>query len=277
MPSPFPGMDPYLEGPLWPGFHESFITYCREWLVDNLPPGYDADIGERVDLVSGDDDGGGGGRHRVRVPDVSVRELAGVHASSNGNGSAAVLALEPETLPQGRDVAATPVSYVEVKEGDAGRLVTVIELLSPANKARPDLGEYGVKRAEVLDAWLGLVEIDLLLSGHRPRLGREPRRSDYAAFVTRPGRPRQCEVYGWNLADPLPNLPVPLLEGDGQIVLDLPAVFTMTYDRGGYPRRMRYGRPCPAPLEGDAAEWARQTAASPAAASSGAPAPAMSS
>jgi hypothetical protein len=38
MPSPFPGMDPYLENPeIFPDFHDSFITYLREVLQASLP------------------------------------------------------------------------------------------------------------------------------------------------------------------------------------------------------------------------------------------------
>lgn len=38
MPSPFPGMDPYLENPeILPDFHDSFLTYLREALQSGLP------------------------------------------------------------------------------------------------------------------------------------------------------------------------------------------------------------------------------------------------
>ena len=37
-PSPFPGMDPYLEDPaFWPDFHSTFVNYWREALVEQLP------------------------------------------------------------------------------------------------------------------------------------------------------------------------------------------------------------------------------------------------
>ncbi|MFQ6042589.1 MAG: DUF4058 family protein, partial [Candidatus Poribacteria bacterium] len=43
MPSPFPGMDPYLENPVWwPDFHHSFITYARDALQPGLRPRYRA-------------------------------------------------------------------------------------------------------------------------------------------------------------------------------------------------------------------------------------------
>ena len=49
MPSPFPGMDPFLENPgIFPDFHDSFITYLRENLQANLPPPYYAALGRRI-------------------------------------------------------------------------------------------------------------------------------------------------------------------------------------------------------------------------------------
>ncbi len=38
MPSPFPGMDPYLEDPaVWPDFNHRFATILSEELNDQLP------------------------------------------------------------------------------------------------------------------------------------------------------------------------------------------------------------------------------------------------
>jgi hypothetical protein len=52
MPSPFPGMDPYLEDPaFWSDFHASFITYWRDALSDCLADNYEARIDEKVRLV----------------------------------------------------------------------------------------------------------------------------------------------------------------------------------------------------------------------------------
>ena len=52
MTSPFPGMDPYLEDPaFWPDFHSTFLTFLREAIEDELPGGYDAQIGESVNLI----------------------------------------------------------------------------------------------------------------------------------------------------------------------------------------------------------------------------------
>jgi Protein of unknown function (DUF4058) len=38
MPSPFPGMDPYLEGYLWPDVHHALVSKIRQLLVPHLSP-----------------------------------------------------------------------------------------------------------------------------------------------------------------------------------------------------------------------------------------------
>ncbi|MBI3463061.1 MAG: DUF4058 family protein, partial [Planctomycetes bacterium] len=49
MPSPFPGMDPFLEHPgIFPDLHDSLVTYLREALQPRLPSPYYAGIGSRI-------------------------------------------------------------------------------------------------------------------------------------------------------------------------------------------------------------------------------------
>ena len=42
MPSPFPGMDPYLEGYLWPDVHHALAAKIRQQLTPLLRPRYTA-------------------------------------------------------------------------------------------------------------------------------------------------------------------------------------------------------------------------------------------
>src|SRR5437763_15475627 len=49
MPSPFPGMDPYLEEPgLWPDVHHRLISFAALSLTQQLRPKYYARIEERT-------------------------------------------------------------------------------------------------------------------------------------------------------------------------------------------------------------------------------------
>ena len=69
MPSPFPGMDPYLEAPaFWSGFRATFIVHIRAALTGRLPQGYYADVEQHVWL----DDEDGDDRRPFAIPDSYV-------------------------------------------------------------------------------------------------------------------------------------------------------------------------------------------------------------
>ena len=160
--SPFPGMDPYLEDPaFWQDFHQSFITYCRDYLLDRLPAAYDARANERIRLVELPPEA-----DRDPLPDVAVlRHRWGVPATpgaaATGGG---VATLEPVSVPMPVS-AEVKDAWIEILHRPERELVTVIELLSPSNKAGAGYGEYLAKRRAVLEQHANLVEIDPVKGG----------------------------------------------------------------------------------------------------------------
>ena len=94
MPSPFPGMDPWLEGEeVFPDLHERLLIHISEALNATMPPGYVATTKTRVWM---DDE-------QRREPDVSVF---------------------------GRDrVDPWTESYLEIVSPPGRRLVTAVEVL----------------------------------------------------------------------------------------------------------------------------------------------------
>jgi hypothetical protein len=258
MPSPFPGMDPYLEDPaFWQDFHRSFITYCRDALLDKLPEQYEARIDEQVRLVEHQCD-----RVVAHLPDVAV-----THDSRSGGATAVatrapnVASIEPVTMEMAVEAEEVRDVWIEIRHRRDRALVTAIELLSPSNKTGVGYQEYRDKRLILLCQNAHLVEIDLLVGGKRLE-GRPPLpRGDYYAYVSRAPRRPIVDVYAWSLRDPLPTIPVPLKTPDPDVGLDIAAVFATTYERGRYARSLRYDAPPPAPLDADTVTWARQRAA----------------
>jgi Protein of unknown function (DUF4058) len=164
MPSPFPGMDPYLENPeIFPDFHDSVITYLREALQASLPAPYFAAIGRRVWIEVS---------RRSVGPDVQIRRArAGLSSSRARVPSASPVAIEPIARPVTVKVAHDEFRepFVEILlRGDEGkRLVTSIEVLSLSNKTPGEQGRelYVRKQNESLSSKANLVEIDLLRAG----------------------------------------------------------------------------------------------------------------
>lgn len=241
-------MDPYLEDPaFWPDFHARCINYLCEALAERLPDSYEARIGERVSLVHYPP------KTVKRIgPDVAVTRRKGpatTHTVASG-----VATIEPVTMPNvlGEEVGDT---YIEIRRRPDRMLVTVLELLSPANKEEPDRGAYIEKRDGLLRQQVHLFELDLLLGGERLPFERPLPPGDYYAFVSRADRRPDCDVYAWRVTDPLPILPVPLRAPDPDVLIDLGAVMATTYERGRYARSLDYASPLKTPATAETRRW----------------------
>ena len=251
MPSPFPGMDPYLEArEVWPDVHQRLITYISEALQPQLRPKYIARIGERIQLAS---------IGRSYVPDVllvqTMREAA---PTLEAEAAAPLVADEPQVITTLDEAAREP--YIEIIDRVTGDVVTLIEVLSPANKIGDGRDQYLKKQADLLATDANLVEIDLLGYGKETVLARnavitEPPDWRYLIDISRAGRRSSLEVYAIPLRDPLPNCRIPLRPPDDDVVLDLGAVLGRTYDVGGYDLLIDYNQPPPVPLSDAEAAW----------------------
>ncbi len=255
MPSPFPGMDPYLEGELWQEFHERLAQQISEQLLKVLPPHYVALLAKRyvlhrpaVGLMSLPEE------HRVVYPDVHVAHIPRI--------AEVAVAYETQALTQPAARLAslvteeTPVISVEVRDVANRRLVTVIEILSPVNKMGDGAMEYVEKRTALMTTSVHLLEIDLLRRGGRVIFETDPPPADYYAYLSRFTDRPYTDVWPVGLRDRLPVLPVPLLPPDEDVLLDLQRAVNACYDLVHYERLLDYTvPPPPPPLSNEDALW----------------------
>lgn len=251
MPSPFPGMNPYLEHPdFWPGVHHLLIAAIAESLAPQLRPKYLVAVEVRMYETRGEDS------LLVGIPDVVVQRPLAVENPAMSNVAVAAPAAQPltvavpmpETLKQG---------YLEIREVATKEVVAAIEVLSPVNK-RPGEGRkaYELKRQRVLGSLTHLVEIDLLRAGETMPVLSEGIQANYRILVSRGDRRPLADLYAFNLPEGIPSFPLPLRAGDSEPVVDLKALLDLVYDRGSYDLRIDYtGEPVPALSEADAG-WA---------------------
>ena len=111
-------------------------------------------------------------------------------------------------------------TYLEIRQIGTGKVVTVIEVLSPKNK-RPGPGrdQYNAKRSKVLESLSHLVEIDLLRNGEPlPMSGGI--QSTYRILISRASSRPEAELYPFNLREPIPIFPLPLQSGDAEPAID---------------------------------------------------------
>jgi len=256
MPSPFPGMDPYLESPrYWQDFHGSFITYAREELQPQLPPRYRAMIGARLVVEA---------TERVMIPDVTVVQRPAPSPAVAEEGAVAtavaveVEADEPTVFTVfGDDLRE---AYIEIIDRTGQQVVTSIEARNPINKTGEGRKQYREKQQEVLRGGVNLVEIDLLHEGGHtvvaPRLSLERHEPFHALVcVWRATNPLDCEVYFVRLQTRLPRIQIPLLPEDRDVMLDVQAVLTRCYDAACYDLDIDYTRMPPVALSPSDMAW----------------------
>ena len=217
MPSPFPGMDPYLEADeLWPAFHHQMIAGLYQILLPGL-----------VD------------RYRARVQERRYSTEMALFTS---------VIREDHTE-----------EFLEIRQRNDGRTVTVIDLVSPANKTTPQGREaYHDTRRRAKARGANIVEIDLCLQGE-PMLDYSRDGLpvwDYAVTATRATAPERYEIYTTTLRKRLPRFKVPLAADDRDTVLDLQATFTRCYDQSDIAARLDYTED-PSAVTDDV-EWLRE-------------------
>ncbi len=258
MPSPFPGMDPYIEAcGAWSDFHFNFLSQLYRQLNANLPDGFVARAEERVYIVPDERD--------IR-PDVTVFAVAPNRPSSGGR----VAVLDRPTAPERvvRPMRQVVERFLEIRDmrRKSREVTTVIELLSPTNKQERGMGraEYLRKQTAILESATNLVEIDLLRGGvHTVCVPEHSARAlgPYDYLVTRADASDHDEFLLWriSLRDPLPELLIPLVPELPQVPLDLQDAFNACWEASHYSADIDYTTPLmpsPAPEE---ASWIAET------------------
>lgn len=253
MKSPFPGMDPYLEGYIWPDVHNELASAIRELLAPHLAPKYVARIAPyTVEDTSPESEVG------IIYPDVAVlsrkNKLQEPAVVYERDGSISPPDVE---IPSNISIPVR-IPVVEIRDVAKNRLITAIEILSPVNKKKPGLDVYREKRMDLHRAGVHLVEIDLLRRGTRPFVHPMMPQKQYIVTLMRAGS-RKTEVWAFNVQDALPVLPVPLVTPDPDVPLDLKLALDMIYERGMYELSIDYEKEPPPPEfgEGDK-EWMKR-------------------
>ncbi len=253
MKSPFPGMDPCLESH-WGDIHSSLMVYARNQINSQLPDDLQARVEESL-AVEVDDQA-----RRTVYPDVCVVEQPDMPYGESSVATEVVAVAEPCVLTL-EDEPRTERHLEIVDLSDGGRVVTVIEILSPANKVGdPGRHLYVQKQRQYLDAGVNLVEIDLLRQGEFVLAAPQQRipsayRTPYQICIRRAVDRGRVEIYRAPLREPLPNIPIPLRPTDRDVVLQLQPLIDACYRDGRY-HHINY-REEPVPRLGEAdARWA---------------------
>jgi hypothetical protein len=240
MRSPFPGMNPYLEAThLWPDVHSSLIFSIRKQIQSQLNPRYSASITPYVALESLEIS-----PSKMAVPDVAVLEQ---ETKPQTKGGVAVLSA-PMTRTAMIEIP-TRYARLEIRSVEGEKLVTAIELLSPANKrsGADGIEAYEKKRQEFFKSDAHLLELDLLRIGQRLKFTQPLPDNPYFIFLSRAEKRPVIDVWPLSICEAIPAVPVPLLHPDPDVVLDLGQALEEIYESAKYERRIDYSKSPPLP------------------------------
>ncbi|MFO0964607.1 MAG: DUF4058 family protein [Gemmataceae bacterium] len=255
MPSPFPGMDPWLEEPArWQNVHQKLITALADVLNRDMPPHYVAVMQERLVVERPRQEG---------LPDVGVLQAAPEKAKPGPRSSGAGLVVAPwvNIRAKEREIREPYIEIIKPKE--PGRIVTGIEVLSPSNKKPSSDGraQYTKKQEMMLASGTNLLEIDLLRYGcHTVAASLDELTEytpwDYLVCLARAGADTR-QVWPISVRNPLPNIAVPLVPADGDVVVSLQQILDQIYDVARLYLLIDYSRPAVPPLSAEDAAWAQ--------------------
>lgn len=246
MPSPFPGMDPYIERPaIWPDFHDRLITCLQAALQPLLRPRFLAVVLNRRFVKETES--------QVH-PDVTA-----------GSDPFVELGVDvPAIFEFCREDVRQPLIHI-IQPTANDRVVTAIEVLSQDNKQPgPGRASYVQTRKELWDNGANLVEIDLFREERTGAVNNVIKIPDEHLDTLRPFEylvavrrcwPSQHEVDAIPLRRRLPRIAIPLLPEDRDVVIDLQTEFTRCWDEGPYPELLCYQDSPPGPLLGEAIAW----------------------
>lgn len=250
MPSPLPGMNPYLEHPRsCPNFHHRLITAIAISLEPQLRPRYRVVVEEAIYQAVGQDS------VLVGVPDVAIQSTQRQPVSSVNASGQPVLRSQPilvdlpipEVVRQG---------YLEIQDVVTREVVTVIEVLSPTNK-RPGEGRrtYEAKRQIILASATNLVEVDLLRQWTPIVQLPDQLSTHYRILISASATRPQASLYAFNLTDAIPAFPLPLQENEPEPIVNLQSLMGDIYDQSGYDLVIDYTEEPIPPLVKDDAAW----------------------
>jgi hypothetical protein len=244
-------MDPYLER-YWGDVHTKLMVYACDEINERLPTDLQARVEETVSVDASDGDS------RWVYPDVQVVEEPA--APAYAPPPSIVGATEPRLIVVPRE--SRTQRHLEIVDPNSGhRLVTAIEVLSPANKTTASGRRlYRRKQRNYMQGRVNLVEIDLIRAGWFILAIPESAipdncRATYLICVRRADKPHRAELYPLTLREPLPNIRIPLRPSDTDILLQLQPLLDHCYESGRY-AKIDYRFPPRPPVDEDDQRWA---------------------
>jgi hypothetical protein len=219
MPSPFPGMDPFLEEEkIWPVFQHHLIACLYQTLLPGLVDRYRARVGQRRYTTEQ-------ALFTSIVREDHEEEFIEIRQRTDNR----LVTLVDVVSPANKTTVSGRQAYRDKRKDakNTGANLVEIDLIL---QGQPML-DYS---REGLPDW------------------------DHAVTVTRATQPERYEIYTATLQKKLPKFRLPLAADDRDTVIDLQTTFVRCFDQGNFATQINYQREPPTRIADDDRSWLDQ-------------------
>jgi hypothetical protein len=244
MSSPFLGMNPYLENPdLWSEVHHRLITAIANNIESHLHPKYRVAIEKRTYRIDSEDSLLINGYNLA----ILLQQKYQNSATTIENKSVTVTLPSPLEIKEG---------YLEIREVSTGKVVTIIEILSPTNKkSKEGRKSYLDKRDKIFESDTNLVEIDLIRTGEQMPMITHIPDTDYRILVVRSHRLPSAQLFPFSVRETIPNFTIPLQKSEPEIEVNIQTLLLAIYEKARFDLTLDYNIPPIPDLSVENQEW----------------------
>ena len=252
--TPFPGMDPFIEGFSFHDFHHSIIHEIKRLIFPQLSDAYALKTEGYIYTYEKKDSEG-----KAYYPDLGLFESGGdVFEEPESAYATKPIFTPPTTKISSLSTVDIRLPRLEIIGRGDSKLITVIEVLSPINKRQPARDAYLEKFKKLQGNNVHVLEIDLLRRGKRAFDHPIGETADYFVRLARADE-REMSIWAMTIRDGLPVVPVPLLPSDNDLVLDLGAAMSSTFEVCRFQYDLKYKEDPPPPVfSEDDKKWIRK-------------------
>jgi hypothetical protein len=219
MPSPFPGMDPFLEEEkIWPVFQHHLIACLYQTLLPGLVDRYRARVGQRRYTTE-----------QALFTSIMREDHEEEFIEIRQRTDNRLVTLVDVVSPANKTTVSGRQAYLDKRKDakNTGANLVEIDLIL---QGQPML-DYS---REGLPDW------------------------DHAVTVTRATQPERYEIYTATLQKKLPKFRLPLAADDRDTVIDLQTTFVRCFDQGNFATQINYQREPPTRIADDDRSWLDQ-------------------
>jgi Protein of unknown function (DUF4058) len=216
MPSPFPGMDPYLEGEkIWPAFQHHLLACLYQTLLPGLVDRYRARVGQRRYATT-----------QALFTSIIREDHEEEFIEIRQRNDSRLITLVDVVSPTNKTTAEGRQAYLDKRKEAKSSNANLVEIdLVLQGNPMLDYSRDG------LPDW------------------------DHAVTVTRATQPERYEIYTATLQKKLPKFRLPLAGDDRDTVVDLQSTFSRCFDLGNFPSLIDYQLDPPTKLEEEDRRW----------------------